>query len=55
MWLSVWSEVQIAYCPADVTASKSPSSLCLIEIQTGFTFMVPAYQVVLGKRPFLNW
>jgi len=37
--------------PADSTASQNSIISCLIELQTGFTFMVPAYQVVMEKRP----
>ena len=32
-----------AYGPADATASPNPIISCLIQIQTGFTFLVPAY------------
>jgi len=32
-----------AYGPADATASKKPTISCLILVQTGFTFLVPAY------------
>jgi len=31
--------------PPDATASKNPVISCLIQIQTGFTFLVPAYPV----------
>ena len=47
MWLglSLSSEVQIVciYGPADATASPNPVISCLISIQTGVTFLVPAY------------
>ena len=33
-----------AYGPADATASQNPIISCLVQIQTGFTFLVPAYQ-----------
>ena len=39
-----------AYGPADATASPNPVTTCLIEIQTGFTFLVPAYSGCLGKE-----
>ena len=43
MWLSVWSEGRLfAYGPADAT-SHNPVISCLIQIRTGFTFVVPAY------------
>jgi len=32
-----------AYCPADATASQNLIISCLLQIQTGFTFLVPAY------------
>jgi len=32
-----------AYGPADATASPNPIISCLIQIQTGFTFLEPAY------------
>ena len=31
--------------------SQNPTISCLISIQTAFTFLVPAYRVVLEKRP----
>ena len=40
-----------AYGPADATTTRNPIISCLIEIQTGFTFLVPAYPLVLEKRP----
>ena len=40
-----------AYGPVDATAIPNPTISCLIWIQTGFAFLVPAYQVVLEKRP----
>jgi len=43
-WLSVWSEVQIAYGPADATVS------CCSKIQIGFTFLVPAHLGSPGHR-----
>jgi len=30
VWLSVWSDVQFAYGPADATASQNPIISCLI-------------------------
>ena len=44
-WLSVWSEVQTAYGPADATVS------CFSKIQIGFTFLVPAHLGSPGKGP----
>ena len=38
-----------AYGPADATASQNPVISCLVEMQTGFTFLVPAYRW-LGSR-----
>jgi len=35
--------LQFAYGPADATASRNPIIFCLIQTQTGFTFLVPAY------------
>ena len=32
-----------AYGPSDATASQNPIISCLIEIQSGITFLVPAY------------
>jgi len=46
-WLSVWSEVQIAYAqlmPLPLSVS------CFSEIQTGFTFLVPVHPGSPGKR-----
>ena len=49
----VWSEVQncrrFAYGPADANATFITS--CVIKVQIGLTFLVPAYQVFLEKRP----
>ena len=39
-----------AYGPADATASQNPIISCLIEIQTRFTFLVPAYPGCPGKK-----
>ena len=39
-----------AYGPADATASQNPVISCVIEIQTGFTFLVPAYAGCPGKE-----
>jgi len=51
VWLSVCCELQLfAYGPADATAIPKLYYL-LPQIQTGFTFLVPAYQVVLEKKP----
>jgi len=47
LWLSVWSEVQIAYGPPDALHPKTPSSL---EQQTGFIFPIPAYPSCAGKE-----
>ena len=47
-WLSVWSELQTCiWPPADATATHY---LLLSKIQTGFTFLVPAYPGSPGKR-----
>jgi len=43
-WLSVWSEVQLAYVPADATATH-----CLL-LQIGFAFLVPAHLGGPGER-----
>ena len=43
-----------AYGPADATASQNPIVSCLIEIQTAFTFLVPAYPGCPGKEP-VKW
>jgi len=43
VWLSVWSEVQIV-------ASQNYIISCLIKIQTGFIFLVPAYLGCPGKE-----
>ena len=40
-----------AYGPVDATASRNPIISCLIWIQTGFTFLVPAYLGCPGKKP----
>ena len=52
VWLSVWSEVcrLFAHGPADITAIPKPIISCLTEIQTGFTFLVPAYPGCPGKK-----
>ena len=50
MWLSVWSEVQLVYGPADATAT--PIISCFTKIQNGFTFLVLAYHAVMEKRLF---
>jgi len=54
LWLSVWSEgvrcILFAYGPADATASKNPINSCLIQTQTGFTILVPAYPDCPGKE-----
>ena len=39
-----------AYGPADATASPNPIISCVIEIQTGFTFLVLAYPGCPGKE-----
>ena len=39
-----------AYGPADATTSQNPIISCLILIQTGFTFLVPAYPGCPGKE-----
>ena len=39
----------LAYGPADATASQNLIISCLIQIQTGFTFLVPAYPCCPGK------
>ena len=49
MWLSVWSRL-LAFGPADATASQNPIVSCLVQIQTGFTFQVPAYPGCPGKE-----
>jgi len=40
----------LAYGPADANASQNPIISCLTEIQTGFTFRVPAYPGCHGKE-----
>jgi len=56
VWLAVWSEVQIVCGPADATAIPKPHYLLLhlnqvwFKIQTGFTFLVPAYPGCSGKE-----
>ena len=40
-----------SHMPADATASQNPIISCLIQIQTGFTFLVPAYLGCPEKRP----
>jgi len=51
-WLSVWSEVQncrrFAYGPADANATFITS--CVIKVQIGLTFLVPAYPGYRGKE-----
>ena len=45
VWLSVWSEVHMAeLMPLPLNVS------CFSEIQTGFTFLVPAYLGSFGQR-----
>ena len=45
------ADVRLFACgPADSTASQHPIISCLIYIQTDFTFLVPAYPGVPGKR-----
>ena len=39
-----------AYGSADATASQNPIISCLIQIQTGFTILVPAYPSCPGKE-----
>ena len=39
-----------AYGPADATASLNPINSCLIQIQNGFPFLVPAYPDCPGKE-----
>ena len=56
MLLSVWSKVEIAciaYGPADATAIPKRHHLLPLlnpRVQTGFTFLVPAYPGCLGKE-----
>ena len=52
VWLSVCSEVQTVciVCPADATASQNPIISCIVYIQTGFAFLVPAYPGYTGKE-----
>jgi len=38
--------------PADAAASPNPIISCLMQIQTGFTFLVPAYPGCPGKDAF---
>jgi len=38
------------YDPVDATASQIHNISCLIQIQTGFTFPVPAYPGCLGQE-----
>jgi len=40
----------LAYGLADATASQNPIISCLIQTQTGFTFLVPAYAGCPGKE-----
>jgi len=42
--------LHIVHCPADATASQNPVISCLILIQTGLTFLVPAYLGCPGKE-----
>jgi len=39
-----------AYGPADATASQNPVISCLIQIQTNFIFLVPAYPGFSGNE-----
>jgi len=48
-WLSVCSEMQMIYIWSS-WCHCHPIIFCFIKIQNGFTFLVPAYQVVLEKR-----
>jgi len=52
VWLFVWSEVQVVCIMVQLIplTSQNPIISCLLKIQTGFTFLLPAYQVVLEKR-----
>ena len=57
LWLSVWSEVQIAHGPADATTSQNPiilSSLASFKnkLVLGLPFWYRLTQVVLEKRQF---
>jgi len=42
--------ILFAYGPTDATATSNPIVSCLIEIQTGVTFLVPAYPGCPGKE-----
>ena len=58
LWLYVWSKVLnfFAYGPADATAMfLNPIISCLIKIQTGFTFLVPAWSGCPGKEAVEKW
>ena len=53
-WCGYLSEARcmlFAYGPADANASQNPIISHLIQIQTGFTFLVPDYPGRPGKRP----
>jgi len=56
VWLSVWSRCRLfAYGPADATAVPKLIVSCLIlKVQTGFTFLVPAYPGCPGKE-VIKW
>jgi len=49
VWLSVWGKVQMI-CIWSSWCHCHPIISALIKIQIGLTFLVPAYQVFLGKR-----
>ena len=49
VWLSAWTEVQTCICPADATATQ-----CLLKIQIGLTFLVPAHPGSPGDKGLLN-
>jgi len=52
-WRGYLSEARcrlFAYGLADATASQKPIISCLIEIQTGFTILIPAYPGCSGKK-----
>jgi len=49
-WLSVWSEVQMI-CIRFIWCHCHPIVSCLVKIQTGLTFLAPAYPGNLEKRP----
>ena len=50
MWLSVWSEVQPCIWSSWCHCIPNPIISCLISIQTGFSFMVPAYPGCPGNE-----